>query len=94
MFFQHIITQPYGVNCYIIADEKTKEGAVIDPGGSSEEILEVIQSNHLQIKYIILTHYHFDHIIAVPQIKNITGAQIVIHAADSAGLQDLSLIHI
>lgn len=69
-------------NCYIIADEETKEAAIIDPSAEGEEILKVIKDNNLKVKYIINTHGHMDHIGANAKIKEITGAKILIHEDD------------
>jgi len=52
----------YDVNTYLVFDENSKEGAVIDLGGESEELLNAIKSNGVDIKYILNTHGHFDHI--------------------------------
>lgn len=73
-------------NCYIIGCEETLEGAVIDPGGSPRAILQVIKDLNLKIKYIINTHGHIDHIGANRQIKEATGATILIHEADAGML--------
>jgi hydroxyacylglutathione hydrolase len=71
------------VNCYILGDEVTKEAVVIDPGGDEDEILEVLRYNNLQLKLIIDTHGHFDHVDANLPLKEATGAQIAIHEADA-----------
>ncbi len=73
-------------NCYIIWDETTLEGAVIDPADSS--VLPFIAENRLKIKYVILTHCHFDHIGGVSKIADSCGAEIAIHKADAVGLTD------
>lgn len=70
-------------NCYVIGCEETLEGAVIDPGGSAQAILRVIKDLNLNIKYIINTHGHIDHIGANRQIKEATGAKILIHEDDA-----------
>ena len=71
------------VNCYILGDEETKEAVVIDPGGDEAEILEVLNHNKLQLKLIIDTHGHFDHVDANQPLKDATGAKIAIHEADA-----------
>src|SRR4030067_1033250 len=71
------------VNCYILGDEETKEAVVIDPGGDEAEILEVLNHHKLQLKLIIDTHGHFDHVDANQPLKAATGAQIAIHEADA-----------
>lgn len=57
-------------NCYIVGDEDTKEGIIIDPGAEGDSILEFVEKEGINIKAIVLTHSHFDHIGAVNQIKN------------------------
>jgi glyoxylase-like metal-dependent hydrolase (beta-lactamase superfamily II) len=71
------------VNCYILGDEETGEAVVIDPGGDEEEILEALQKARLDLKYIIDTHGHFDHVDANQPLKEATGAKIAIHEADA-----------
>jgi glyoxylase-like metal-dependent hydrolase (beta-lactamase superfamily II) len=82
MFLKKIMTGSMLANCYIIADEETKEAAIIDPSAEGEEILKVIKDNNLKVKYIINTHGHMDHIGANAKIKEITGAKILIHEDD------------
>lgn len=74
------------VNCYILGDEETKEAVVIDPGGDENEILEALKYHGLQLKTIIDTHGHFDHVDANQPLKEATGASIAIHEADAAML--------
>jgi len=74
------------VNCYILGDDKTREGVVIDPGGDEDEILDTLRFHGLTLKYIIDTHGHFDHVDANQPIKDATGAEIVIHKLDAAML--------
>jgi hydroxyacylglutathione hydrolase len=71
------------VNCYILGDEVTKEAVVIDPGGDEDEILEVLNHNQFQLKLIIDTHGHFDHVDANQPLKDATGAKIAVHEADA-----------
>jgi glyoxylase-like metal-dependent hydrolase (beta-lactamase superfamily II) len=71
------------VNCYILGDEETKEAVVIDPGGDEDDILEALKYAGLNLKYIIDTHGHFDHVDANQPLKEATGAKIAIHEADA-----------
>ena len=64
-------------NCYIIADEETNRALVIDPGDEPDRIIEEL--NGLDVDFIVLTHAHFDHAGAVGELKEATGAKIVIH---------------
>jgi glyoxylase-like metal-dependent hydrolase (beta-lactamase superfamily II) len=72
------------VNCYILGDETTREAVVIDPGGDAPHILETLAAEKLQLKTIINTHGHFDHVDANQALKDATGADIAIHSADAA----------
>ncbi|HBQ27526.1 MAG TPA: MBL fold metallo-hydrolase [Syntrophomonas sp.] len=72
-----------GVNCYIIGCEETKEAAVIDPGGNSRAIKKLLDENGLTAIYIINTHGHIDHIGGNRELKELTGAEIMIHQKDA-----------
>jgi hydroxyacylglutathione hydrolase len=74
------------VNCYILADEATREAVVIDPGGDEDEILDILNRNNFQLKLIIDTHGHFDHVDANQPLKDATGAKIAIHKLDAPAL--------
>lgn len=87
MQVKRLVVGALGVNCYIVYDE-AKEAAVIDPGDDGERILEFIQENELKIKYIINTHAHADHIGANNTVKEQTGAQLLISAADAPWLEN------
>lgn len=75
-------------NCYLLFDETSREGAIIDPGDNAEGILQVVQEEKLSIRYILLTHAHSDHVMAAAQIQQATGAQTVLHEADRGLLKE------
>lgn len=72
-----IIANEFGANCYLIVSGN--EAAVIDPGGEPEKILGEIKKSGVKLKYIILTHHHFDHALAAEDLKKSTGAEILFH---------------
>lgn len=76
------------VNCYIVYCEESGECAIIDPGDDSAEILNLIVKNEFIPIYILLTHGHFDHIGAVKELKEKTGAKVAIHPEDAKHLTD------
>jgi len=78
-------------NCYILGDPETRSGIVIDPGAELEKIAAVIERASLKIKYIINTHGHYDHIGADRSLKEICGAEILIHREDAEMLSDPAL---
>ena len=88
MIFEGIPVGPMGANCYIIGCKETKEGAVVDPGDEGRRIVAKARELGLNIKSIILTHGHIDHIMAVDVVKEATGAQILIHREDAPMLVD------
>lgn len=73
---------PVGIletNCYLITDTESGDMAVVDCGAKSEELLKEINSREKgKVKYILLTHGHFDHTTGVEWLKNETNAQVVI----------------
>lgn len=82
MYLERIPAGIYAANCYLIGCEETNKAVVIDPGGDADSILKKINKNVLDVEYIILTHGHGDHIGAVGEIKEKTGAKILIHMKD------------
>ncbi len=75
-------------NCYILSDEETKECAVFDPAAESDRIIAATQKRNLKVKYIVLTHVHIDHVMALDELKNATGAQIVSSNIEAELLND------
>ena len=73
-------------NCYLVYDEASREAAVIDPGfywnEEKRKFAKFIEENNLQIKYLLCTHLHFDHIFGTAFIENTYGVRI------SASLED------
>ncbi len=75
-------------NCYVLGCEKTKKGVVVDPGDNGDAILMVVERTGLTIEKIINTHAHFDHVMAVNEVKDATGATFHLHQADLPILHD------
>lgn len=73
-------------NCFILFDEN-KDAFVVDPGESSENIIEAIEKNSLNIKYILLTHGHFDHVGAVAALVEKYKAPVYLSKKDRAFLE-------
>lgn len=69
-------------NCYIVYDE-SKNAVMIDPGDDAATLLAFLAEESLNLKYIFLTHGHFDHILAMPEVRKATGAQVVIAEGDA-----------
>ncbi len=75
-----------GANCYVLTDEESGDTAVIDPGWLTKELSAAV--NSVNVKYILLTHGHFDHICGVYDLHQHTGAPVAIHEADADCLFD------
>ncbi len=82
MIVKQLPVGPIQTNCYIAGCEETKEGVVIDPGEEAERILAEIKALGLNIKYILNTHAHFDHILANGPLVKATGAPLALHPLD------------
>lgn len=75
-----------GTNCYIVGGEK--ECFVVDPGANSSRIIEELEKLGLPVKYILLTHGHFDHIIACSKVRHHSSAALCLHPLDEGLLSD------
>ncbi len=79
----------FGANCYLV---KTNFAAlVIDPFSADQRVLGFLNENSGLEKYVLLTHFHFDHILGANEIRKQTGAKIVIGEKDAIGLIDPTL---
>lgn len=88
MFLEKLEVGVYRVNCYVIADKNSMSAAVIDPGDDFENIRDIIEDNGFDLKYIILTHAHGDHIGAINYLKDTYNAKIVIHYLEKEILEN------
>lgn len=86
-FFKHFVVGPMAENCYLVADPATSKACLIDPGGGVSEIKKCIANNHFDLKFIINTHGHGDHIAA----NGFFDVPIYIHKLDKDFLTDPGL---
>jgi len=86
MILKRLVVGPFASNCYIVGSELTKEGVIIDPGDEAGQILKGIKDSQIDIKLILLTHGHIDHIGAVNEVKEATGAEVAIHTDDAKSI--------
>lgn len=89
MIIKTLEVGPIMANCYILGCEKTKEAVVIDPGDDADTILMTLAKSALKVRYLINTHGHFDHVGANKRMKEVTKADIMIHAEDEPMLSQL-----
>jgi glyoxylase-like metal-dependent hydrolase (beta-lactamase superfamily II) len=73
---------PFVENGFVVACERTREGAIIDPGDSVQELLAFAAAERLALRHILLTHAHLDHVTGVAAAKRASGAPIYLHRDD------------
>ena len=89
MVIERSLTGPIQVNTYLAYDEETKEGFIVDPGAYCRELTTKAIEAGLDIKYIILTHGHGDHIGGIEgHLKDFSGAKIVAHEDEAEMLEN------
>ncbi|HPG30257.1 MAG TPA: MBL fold metallo-hydrolase [bacterium] len=69
-------------NCYIVFDEKESTGVVIDPGAESGIISDFINLKKISVKYVLLTHGHYDHAAEAAALSEICNCPVYIHKDD------------
>jgi hydroxyacylglutathione hydrolase len=89
MIHEIIPVGPLQCNCSIIGDEATREALVIDPGDDIDDILVLIRKHNLQVKHIVVTHAHIDHVGGAMKLRAATAAPILLNQNDLALLEML-----
>ena len=79
LMMMHFYTGPYMVNTYVVYDEEQKEAFIVDPGGKNPDMERFIASKGLDVKFIILTHGHGDHIGGVDVYREMYHAPMMAH---------------
>jgi len=82
---------PLQCNCSVIGDESTREAMVIDPGDDIEDVLVLIRKHNLQVKQIVITHAHIDHVGGAMKLRAATGAPILLNQSDYALLKMIDM---
>ncbi len=73
----------FEANCFLFICDETKKAAIIDPGGDGAMIYQWVLDKGVEVEYILLTHGHIDHIMAVDELRDLLGAKVAIHTADA-----------
>lgn len=79
----------FAENCYVIGCDETQEGVVIDPGDEISRILSTIHEHQLDIKYILLTHGHLDHVKELNALNRELRVPVLMHRDDQFLLDNL-----
>ncbi len=82
MIIEQILVTGMAVFCYLVVDESTKEGILIDPAGDFDSIYSKVDKHHAKIKYVINTHGHYDHTSGNDHVMKRSGAKLLIHKND------------
>lgn len=82
---------PLQCNCSVIGDEASREAMVIDPGDDIADVLALVGKHHLQVKQIVITHAHIDHVGGAMKLRAATGAPILLNQNDYALLKMLDV---
>lgn len=83
MFLETIVVGPLAVNCYVVGDPNTRQVIIIDPGDDAAKILDRVRRAMLNVKAIVNTHAHFDHIGAVEEVRRATQAPFMLHVDEA-----------
>jgi glyoxylase-like metal-dependent hydrolase (beta-lactamase superfamily II) len=78
----HRTVGPFEENCYLVSDEQSGHGALIDPGDEGERIVEMVRQSGVTLDAIWLTHAHVDHIGAVAEVRRHFDVPIFLHPLD------------
>ncbi len=91
MFLQKLVVGPLASNCYLVGPDSGGSGMIIDPADEAGRILQGARKAGLDIEFIVLTHGHPDHIGAVKEVTDATGARLAVHTDDAPFLQQEAL---
>ena len=84
------ISGPIDANNYLLWDENSKEAVLIDCSDYREDILDFVKENDLAVKYILLTHGHFDHVLGVNEMSKALNAKVGVHIGDKVMLDNIN----
>ena len=84
----------YGAITYLVYDKSSKDGAIIDCTCSIDEIEEIVKKENINLKYALITHGHFDHMMATNELKELFG-DVTIYAGrkETILLEDPKMNH-
>jgi hydroxyacylglutathione hydrolase len=80
MILEMLTVGPFQENCYVVGDEETGAGAIVDPGDEAARIALAVEQTNLEISQILITHTHIDHVGAVASLVDEYGCQVLMHA--------------
>ncbi len=87
MIIKQYIAGPIEANNYLVADENSKEAVLIDCSEKVQQIIDDVKNLGLKVKYILLTHGHFDHVMGVNDMKKELGAEVLVNEKDKSQVE-------
>ena len=87
MVVEMLTVGPFQENCYVIGDEESGVGAIVDPGDEATRIVLTVERTGLEIARIIVTHAHIDHVGAVASLVDEYGCPVLMHEEAEAMLK-------
>ena len=88
MRIETIMVGQMGTNCYLAWDEESKRGFLVDPGEQADKIIRVCSRYEIKPEAILLTHGHFDHTMALTDLREALHVPVYIHEYDNEMLSD------
>jgi hydroxyacylglutathione hydrolase len=89
MILEMLTVGPFQENCYIIGDEASEVGALVDPGDEATRIALAVERTDLEVRSIIVTHAHIDHVGAVAALVDEYACPVLMHAEAEPMLRQL-----
>ncbi len=89
MILELLTVGPFQENCYVIGDEETATGAVVDPGDEAARIALAVEQTNLEIGQLLITHAHIDHVGAVAALVDEYACPVLMHAEAEPMLKQL-----
>ena len=86
-----VVLSVCATNCYILYDDNTKEGFIIDPADSPDKIIDLVSSLQVNVKAILLTHGHFDHIGATNALRKHYQVDVYAHEEEVQVTKDINV---
>lgn len=90
MIIQKFIKGNLSNNNYVVIDEESREAVIIDCTQNPQDMLDFIQSHHATLKYILLTHGHFDHILGLNEVSPEIAQKAIVHPNDRFLLDNIN----
>lgn len=82
-----LVLGPLQTNCYLVICPATHAALVIDPADDPDQILKTVQKKGARVEQILVTHGHSDHLGALPDLRQATGARVLLHRLDAELMQ-------